>query len=158
MSDHAEWMARAVETCRHGIAAGQSPFGALIARSDGDIVCATSNTVRSNRDPTAHAEINAIREASRILGTIDLSGHTMVATCEPCPMCAAAIHWARLDAVIFGASIEDARAAGFHELTVPIEQLYRLGRSEVALIPGVLRDQCRHLFEEWRNGPHPEPY
>jgi len=151
-------MQRAIDVCRCGIAAGQSPFGAVIAREDGQVICEAHNTVRADNDPTAHAEINAIREASRRLGTMNLIGYIIVSTCEPCPMCAAAIHWARLGTVVFGASIKDAQEAKFNELTVPTEQLYRLGRSHVRLVPSVMRDQCRQLFDEWRSGPNPKPY
>ncbi len=158
MSSHTDLMQRAIEVCRSGIAAGQSPFGAVIARSDGEIICEVHNAVRADTDPTAHAEIKAIREASRRLGTMNLSGHIIVSTCEPCPMCAAAIHWARLDAVVFGASIQDAREARFNELAVATEQLYTLGQSHVKIFPSVMRNHCRQLFDEWRNGPNPNPY
>ncbi len=158
MSNHTGLMQRAIEVCRSGIAAGQSPFGAVIARSDGEIICEVHNAVRADTDPTAHAEINAIREASRRLGTMNLIGHFIVTTCEPCPMCAAAIHWARLDAVVFGATIQDAREARFSELTVSTEQLYDLGQSHVKVFPFVMRNQCRRLFDEWLSGPNPDPY
>jgi len=158
MSNHTELMQRAIEVCRSGIAAGQSPFGAVIARTDGEIICATHNTVRADADPTAHAEINAIREASRRLSNINLIGHFIVTTCEPCPMCAAAIHWARLDAVVFGATILDAQEARFNELTLPTEQLYHFGGSHVKIFPFVMREACRQLFDEWLSGPNPSPY
>ena len=158
MSKQTDLMQHAIEVCRRGITAGQSPFAAVIASSDGEIICQSHNTVRADNDPTAHAEINAIREASGSLGTINLIGHFIVSTCEPCPMCAAAIHWARLDAVVFGATIQDARKALFNELAVPAEQLYDLGQSHVKIFPFVMRDQCRQLFDEWRIGPDPNPY
>ncbi len=158
MSDHINLMQQAIETCRAGITAGQSPFGAVIATQDGEVVCAVHNTVRADHDPTAHAEINAIREASRRLGTMNLIGYYLVSTCEPCPMCASAIHWARLDAVVFGATIDDAREAMFNELTLPAQQLYDTGGSHVKVFPRVLRNQCRGLFNEWRNGPNAQPY
>ncbi len=151
-------MRAALAVCRRGIAVGESPFGAVIASQAGAVVCATHNTVRSTGDPTAHAEINAIRAACRLLGTIDLSGHVIVSTCEPCPMCAAAIHWANLDAVCFGAGIDDAGKAGFRELALPVRTLYAQGGSSVMVHPAVMRAECQELFAEWRRGPHPDPY
>lgn len=151
-------MNKAMTVCRRGIAAGQSPFGAVVATRGGDIVCAAHNTVRADGDPTAHAEMNAIRIAARELHSIDLSGLVMVTTCEPCPMCAAAIHWARLDAVYFGAAIADARAAGFNELTLECADLYRNGGSGVAVFGPILRDECAALFDLWNHGPEPTPY
>ena len=158
MLDHEVLMSRAVAVAEEGIAAGESPFGAVVATTEGNIVFAAYNTVRSACDATAHAEVNAIRGACRKLGTIDLSGHVMAATCEPCPMCAAAIHWARLDAVIHGAAIADAAAAGFRELSLPCSTLLTQGQSSVEVIPGVLREACRELFRTWQRGPHAEPY
>ena len=159
MANHTELMKRAIEVCKKGIAAGESPFAAVIATSDdGQVVFAAHNTVRSTCDSTAHAEINAIRGACSELGTTDLAGHVIVSTCEPCPMCAAAIHWARLDAVVFGASIADAKDAHFNELPISTEALYRQGESPVRIHPGVLRDECRQLFDLWRQGPNPNPY
>jgi tRNA(Arg) A34 adenosine deaminase TadA len=156
--DWQKLMNEAIAVCRRGIDAGQSPFGAAIATRGGQVICSTHNTVRAECDATAHAEINAIREACRRLGTIDLSGHVLATTCEPCPMCAAAIHWARLDAIAFGATIAAAQAAGFNELAFPSSALYEHGGSRVEVHAGVLRDACRGLFDEWLRGPHPQPY
>lgn len=155
---HVELMKRAIETCRKGIAADQSPFAAVIATQEGEVVCAVHNTVRANGDVTAHAEITAIREACRILNTINLIHHFMVTTCEPCPMCASAIHWAKMDAVVYGSAIEDAQKAMFNELTVPTQSLYDQGGSHVKVYPFVCRDECNLLFDEWRKGPNPKPY
>ena len=158
MADHVELMKQAIEVCMNGIASGESPFAAVIATDDGRVEFAAHNTVRSSCDSTAHAEINAIRGACARLGETDLGGHIIVSTCEPCPMCAAAIHWARLDAVVYGASITDARSARFNELPIPIEVLFRQGESPVRVYPHVLRDECRRLFDLWARGPNPKPY
>ena len=158
MTMHSGLMRQAVEVARRGIEAGESPFGAVIATGQGEVVVEAYNTVHSSRDSTAHAEVNAIRAACRKLNTIDLAGNIIVATCEPCPMCAAAVHWARLDAVVYGTGIEDAREAGFSELLVSCESLYQQGGRSVRVIPGILRDECREIFDLWRRGPNPIPY
>jgi tRNA(Arg) A34 adenosine deaminase TadA len=99
-----------------------------------------------------------IQRAAAALGTIDLSGYVMYTTCEPCPMCASAIHWARLDQVIFGAGIRDAQHAGFNELSVPITQLYKTGGSRTRIISGVLTEECAALFREWLANPSRRVY
>src|SRR4051794_15872306 len=109
-----EYMRLAIAKTREGIAAGQSPFGAVIVR-DGKVVAATHNTVWLTTDPTAHAEVNCIRAAASVLKTIALEGCTLYSTTEPCPMCLSAIHWAKIERVVFGATIEDAATAGFAE-------------------------------------------
>ncbi len=147
--DHERWMALAVERARAGIAAGQSPFGAVIVKDD-QLVGAGHNEVWKRTDPTAHAEIVTIQHAAAALKAIDLSGCVMYTTCEPCPMCAAAIHWARLDECVYGATIADAAHAGFNELHLPVHDVYRIGGSKVRLIPDVLRSQCAGLFREWK--------
>jgi tRNA(Arg) A34 adenosine deaminase TadA len=138
-------IAKAVE----GIAAGQSPFGAVIVR-DGAIVAATHNTVWRDGDPTAHAEVNCIRAAAAALGSIDLSGCSIFSTCEPCPMCLAAIHWSRLDRVVFGATIADAADAGFREMQVDARVLAQMGHSLLRIETGLLREECARLFAQWR--------
>jgi tRNA(Arg) A34 adenosine deaminase TadA len=142
-------MVTAIAKAREGIAAGQSPFAAVIVR-DGAVVAATHNTVWMTCDPTAHAEVNCIRSAARALGVIDLSGCEMFSTCEPCPMCLAAIHWSKIDRVVFGATIADAAAAGFHELHVDARVLAEMGRSPLLVESGLLREECARLFEQWR--------
>jgi guanine deaminase len=138
----------AIQEARAGIAAGQSPFGAVI-ESEGALVAAAYNTVWKDCDPTAHAEINAIRQAAKRLNSIDLSACTIYTTCEPCPMCLAAIHWAKLRRVIFGATIADAESAGFSELLVEAKTLAKMGGSPLKVEPGLLADECRALFDLW---------
>ncbi|UCE60397.1 MAG: nucleoside deaminase [Phycisphaerales bacterium] len=158
MTAFTELMRHAIEAARRGIAAGDSPFGAAIARCEGDLIVTAHNTVLSSSDSTAHAEINAIREACAKLGRIDLRGHIMATTCEPCPMCAAAIHWAGLDAVAFGATIFDASKAGFSELSLSCAALYEQGGSTVTVHTGVLSGLCRTLFDAWLARPGSRAY
>jgi guanine deaminase len=107
------FMSRAIREARKNLSRPDGgPFGACIVK-EGRIVAAARNTVL-REDATCHAEVNAIRKASRRLGTHDLSGCEIYSTCEPCPMCFGAIHWARIGTVYYGAGIRDAARAGFH--------------------------------------------
>jgi tRNA(Arg) A34 adenosine deaminase TadA len=144
MSDEA-YMRLAIEKCREGIAAGQMPFGAAVV-CDGRVVAAAHNTVSRDCDPTAHAEVNAIRAAAAALAAVHLPGCTLYTTCEPCPMCFGAIHWAGIERVVYGATIGDAVAAGIGQLTVGAAELARMGRSPVRVEAGPLRDECRALL------------
>ena len=145
----ADLMRLAIEKTREGIAAGQSPFGSIIVK-DGEVVASTHNTVWRDTDPTAHAEVNCLRGAAKALKTIDLKGCTLYSTCEPCPMCLSAIHWAKVDRVVFGATIDDAAGAGFAELHVAAESLAEMGRSPLVVEGGLLREECASLFSEWK--------
>lgn len=157
MMDDLEAMREAIRICREGIVAGQTPFGSVIVY-EGQIVAARHNSVWRDLDPTAHAEVNAIRATATTRRSIDLSGCTLYSTCEPCPMCLAAIHWARIDRVVFGATITDAASAGFHELPVGAEQLAELGKSPLRVEGGVLREYCTALFEEWSSAGRSDAY
>ncbi len=156
MSD-ADFMQLAIARAREGIAAGQTPFGAIVVR-DRRVVSGAHNTVWRDGDPTAHAEINAIRDAASGLNSIHLSGCTMFTTCEPCPMCLAAIHWSKIDRVVYGAAIADAEAAGFTELRVPAEELARRGGSPLRVEGGVCQAECCELFAQWRKAGLSRPY
>jgi guanine deaminase len=151
-------MQLAVDKCREGLAAGQSPFGCAIAMSRADakeveVVACAHNTVVLTTDITAHAEVNALREGCRHTGSIFLDGAMVATTCESCPMCMAALHWARVDTVYYGASIADAEKAGFNELQLPAADLLKAGGSNVKLVGGVLVEPCRELFDEWLANP-----
>src|SRR3954462_12359098 len=145
--DPSELMHLAIEKCRQGLALGQSPFGCAIARH-GEILSCSHNTVVLTTDITAHAEVNAIREACRKIGDIFLDGTIVATTCEPCPMCMAALHWARVETVYFGASVQDAADAGFNELYIDAQKILSMGGSKVKLIGGILTDECKQLFHD----------
>ena len=157
MMDHEHFMRLAIEKAREGIAHGQTPFGACIVK-DGQVVSLEHNCVWATTDITAHAEIYAIREACRALGTIDLTGCVIYTTCEPCPMCFSACHWARIKKIIYGAHIADAKNAGFHELTIPGPEMKRLGGSPVELEGNVLGEEAARLFDEWLAHPERRAY
>jgi tRNA(Arg) A34 adenosine deaminase TadA len=141
--DH--WMRLAIADTRAGIIQGQGPFGACIVRA-GRLVVVAHNITHATGDPTAHAEVTAIRNACTAVGTLDLRGCTLYSTCEPCPMCFAAGHWADLDQIIYGAGINDAVAFGFRELVIPAADMARLGGSRIRLRGGVCRDEAIELF------------
>jgi guanine deaminase len=153
----ADYMRLAIQRAQEGIAAGQSPFGAVIVK-DGEVVAATHNTVWRDCDPTAHAEVNCVRRAASALKTIFLHGCTIYSTTEPCPMCLSAIHWSKLERVVYGASIADAAAAGFCELYVDAKTLVEMGKSELRVESGVLRAECAALLEQWRAAGLSKPY
>jgi tRNA(Arg) A34 adenosine deaminase TadA len=98
-----ELMKRAIRLSEESVKNGGGPFGAVIAR-DGEIISEASNSVTLDHDPTAHAEVNAIRKACSALNSFDLSGCEIYCSCEPCPMCFGAIYWARLDRIYYGNS------------------------------------------------------
>jgi guanine deaminase len=154
----AHLMELAIEKCRAGIGLGESPFGCAIAIGD-RVVAVSHNIVLSTTDITAHAEITALREACRVERKIHFPDAIVATTCEPCAMCTAALHWARVGTVYYGATIDDADAAGFNELRLPCHDLVRLAGSPLAIVSGVLADDCRALFAEWKkNSPNPKTY
>ncbi len=157
MVDPDNLMRLAIDRAKEGLSAGQSPFGCAVSLK-GTVVAAEHNRVLASTDITAHAEITALREACRRTGTIDLGGAIVASTCEPCAMCMAALHWARVDTVYFGATIADAAAAGFNEMTLPAADLLRLGGSAVRLIGGTLVEECRALFRDWAGMPGHRAY
>src|SRR3954466_3556644 len=109
-----EWLDRAVTVAAENVNSGGGPFGALVVR-DGELLATGTNLVTVNLDPTAHAEVVAIRAACQRLGTFKLTGCLLVASCEPCPLCLSAALWARMDRVIFAADRYDAAEAGFDD-------------------------------------------
>ncbi len=122
------------------------PFGAVIV-CNGEIVARSHNEVLKTNDPTAHAEINALRKASHLLGRFDLSDCTLYTTCYPCPMCMGAIFWARISIVYYGASMEDAAIGGFDDA-----KFYTMIRNpEHALdLRPLDGEETKKLFEKWQ--------
>jgi|SRR5579863_2123395 len=151
------FMRLAIAKATEGIALGQSPFGACIVL-DNDVLSCEHNVVWQTTDITAHAEIHAIREACRKLGKIDLSGCVIYSTCEPCPMCFSACHWARISKIVYGASIQDAFASGFHELHIPNQRMKESGGSPVEIVGDFLRAEAVGLFQLFDQQPHKRTY
>lgn len=151
------FMRRAISEARKNLVRPRGgPFGACLVR-DGRVLAVARNTVLDG-DATCHAEVNAIRKASRKLRTFDLSGCEIYSTTEPCPMCFGAIHWARIGTVYYGTGIGDAARAGFHELRLSNARMKALGRSRVRLVPGLLREECLALFRAWAALPDKQTY
>lgn len=138
----------AIEAARQGVAANQGgPFGAVIVRN-GEVLAVAHNEVLGSNDPTAHAEVMAIRKASAKLGRFNLHDCEIYSTCEPCPMCLFAIHWAGIRKLFFGADRHDAALGGFDD-----EYCYKMmdGTSDSPLFEPTILDKepCRELFLEW---------
>jgi len=151
------FMGLAIEKAKQGILLGQTPFGACIVK-DNQVIACEHNTVWGNTDITAHAEINAIRIACKVLEKIDLSDCIIYSTCEPCPMCFSACHWARISRIIYGASIEDAEGFGFNELKIKTNDMKKAGTSNIEIEKGFMKEETLELFKEWAQSPAKKPY
>jgi tRNA(Arg) A34 adenosine deaminase TadA len=156
--DDAKYMQMAIAKAQQGMAAGQSPFGACIVRAGGDVIACEHNVVWKTPDATAHAEVTAIRAACKAVAGIKLTGTTIYSTTEPCPMCFAAIHWAGIDRIVYGASIADAQRAGFSELAISNFDMKRLGGSNLEIVPGFLAAEAVELFNQWLADPRHRVY
>ncbi len=150
-------MRQAIDLATANVVSGRGgPFGAVIVRS-GEIVATGVNLVTATNDPTAHAEVTAIRRAAAELGTFQLSGCELYSSCEPCPMCLAATYWAHIEAIFFGNSAADAARAGFDDAV-----LYK----EVALLHGdrslpitqLLGEEAWASFAAWQESPNKIEY
>jgi len=151
------FMRMAIEKAMEGVKNGQTPFGASIVK-DGELVVCVHNVVWAATDITAHAEVHAIREACAKLGTVDMSGCVIYSTCEPCPMCFSAIHWAKISRIVYGTRIADAQRLGFSELTISNTTMKQLGNSPVEIIPDFLREESQKLFDFWNNSAAKKAY
>nr|WP_320058992.1 nucleoside deaminase [uncultured Bacteroides sp.] len=142
-----ELMRKAIELSKENIENGGGPFGAVIAK-DGKIISTGVNRVTASCDPTAHAEVSAIRSAASQLGTFDLSGYEIYTSCEPCPMCLGAIYWARLDKMYYANNKADAKNIGFDDSFIydelELKPTDRKLPSEV-----LLADEAIKAFEAW---------
>ena len=142
-------MKQAIRLSIENVAKGGGPFGAVIVK-DGEVIAEASNSVTSSNDPTAHAEINSIRQATRKLNTFDLSGCEIYSSCEPCPMCLGAIYWARLDKLYFAGTKTDAREAGFDDSFIYDE--LKLDYADRKLYTRqMMRENAQEAFEKWRD-------
>ncbi|MBR4506810.1 MAG: nucleoside deaminase [Bacteroidales bacterium] len=141
-------MREAIRLADESVASGGGPFGAVIVK-DGELIAGASNRVTLDNDPTAHAEVNAIRQACRQLGTFDLKGSVIYTSCEPCPMCLGAIYWAGIDRIYYANTREDAAAADFADGFIYDELGKPLEERTLPIIP-LLRDEALHTFRQWQ--------
>ena len=139
----------AKETAEKGIRNNEGgPFGAVITDKDGNIIANGNNKVLKNNDPTAHAEIVAIREACKKLNTYDLSNYILYTSCEPCPMCLSAIIWSNIKKVYFGCTKKDAGEIGFRDDMI---YEYLKGRNnDLIQLEEMDREECLKTFEEYK--------
>jgi guanine deaminase len=135
----------ATENVRNGVG---GPFGAVVVRN-GDVVATGVNRVTADNDPTAHAEVNAIREACKALGTFQLPGCVLYTSCEPCPMCLGAIYWVRLDSVYFGNTCREAAEIGFDDHFIYEELAVPPGRRKLPMVR-LLPEKAIESFRAWQ--------
>ena len=147
---------RAVRLASEAAGNGGGPFGAVVAKA-GEIVAEGVNCVTGAQDPTAHAEIQAIRAACIRLGAHSLEGCRLYASCEPCPMCLSACFWARLDRVVFAATRDQAAAAGFDDLVIYEEVCTPNGRLGTVLRQVTVAESSAP-FDVWHRNPDHLPY
>jgi guanine deaminase len=154
MSD--QFMRRAIALALGNIRAGGGPFGCVIVK-DGRIIAEGANRVTATTDPTAHAEVVAIRDACRALKNFQLEGCDLYTTCEPCPMCLGAIYWARPSRVFYAAAAGDAAAAGFDDAFI-YEELKTAHAARRIPMAQLLRDESLQIFSAWKSQPNKTPY
>ena len=144
----AKFMRMAIALATENVRSGKGgPFGAVVVRN-GEVLSAMANTVTSTNDPTAHAEVNAIRSACARLGTFQLDGCDVYTSCEPCPMCLAALYWSRCRAIFYGNTAQDAAAAGFDDSFLYDEVKRPISERRIP-IAQVLGDEAIASFEAW---------
>lgn len=151
-----EYMLRAVEIARRSIREGGGPFGAVVVNAAG-ILSEASNKVVGSHDPTAHAEILAIRKACEITGSHNLNDCTIYCSCEPCPMCLGAIYWSGIKKVFYAADRNEASAAGFSDALIYTEISKPPRMRNIRFVKIGIAD-ARSVFDEWNNYEEKIPY
>ncbi len=149
MHSEKDLMKLAVRLAVENVTSGKGgPFGAVVAK-DGEVVATGVNRVTADNDPTAHAEVNAIREACRALGTFQLPGCVLYTSCEPCPMCMGAIYWVRLDSVYYGVTCRDAAEAGFDDAFIYEEMKIPHPERKLPMLQ-LLPEHAIETFRAWQ--------
>jgi tRNA(Arg) A34 adenosine deaminase TadA len=147
MKEQKRFMQRAVKLSIDNVRNGGGPFGAVIVK-DGEVIAEGVNRVTANLDPTAHAEVSAIRAACHRVGDFRLKGCTIYTSCEPCPMCLSAIYWAGIDKIYYGNTKEDADAIGFSDAVIYKEFTLPLTERTIPMRP-LMRHEAQQAFREW---------
>lgn len=145
--EQAKYMRKAIAVSKKSVQNGGGPFGAVVVK-DGEIVAYSNNRVTMDNDPTAHAEVMAIRKACKKLKTFDLSGCELYASCEPCPMCLSAMYWAHIDRYYYANQKEDAKAIGFDDQFI-YEELDKPAGKRSMPREQILRDEAMEVFRMW---------
>lgn len=156
MTEHEKFMQMAIDLSVQNVNNGGGPFGAVIVR-DGELICTGVNQVTQMCDPTAHAEVSAIRAAAKKLGDFNLSGCTIYSSCEPCPMCLAAIYWARIDALYYGNDKADAKRIGFDDSFIYQELALRPDQRKL-FSRQIMHAQALKGFDAWSAKPDKVEY
>lgn len=125
---------------------GDAPYGSAIVK-DNQVAIAAHNTAKRDNDPSAHAEVNAIRRLTAKLQNRSLEGYILYTTCEPCPMCATACIWAGISEIIFGASIKDLIERGVAQIDLPCQEIIAKSFREIKVTKGILKGECLALFK-----------
>lgn len=156
MEENLRNMRKAIALSVKNIKNGGGPFGAVVVK-DGKIIAKGVNRVTAQNDPTAHAEVNAIRKASKKLGTFNLEGCEIYTSCEPCPMCLGAIYWAHIDKIFYGNSKTDAKDIGFDDSFIYEELKLNYADRKVKAVQ-VLSDEAIDAFKLWIEKPDKVEY
>ena len=146
--EDAKYMALAISLAEANVDKGGGPFGAVIVK-DGEVVSTGTNHVVPNNDPTAHAEVMAIREACRKLSTFHLDGCTIYSSCEPCPMCLSALYWAGVKRICYGSTKDDAKAIDFDDSFIYDQLELDYSKRSIAC-HHFMREQALHPFRKWQ--------
>ncbi len=141
------YMQLAIDLSDESVKKGGGPFGAVIVKN-GEIVAKSHNKVTLNNDPTAHAEVMAIREACQKLGTFDLSGCELYASCEPCPMCLSSMYWAHIDKYYYANQKEDAKAIDFDDQFI-YDEIAKAPEHRSMPRVQMMRDKALSVFKKW---------
>lgn len=149
MDKEKKFMEEAISLSIENVKNNGGPFGAVIVK-DGKVIARGVNRVTSNNDPTAHAEVNAIREASKVLNRFDLSDCEIYTSCEPCPMCLGAIYWARLNKIYFANNKTDAKNIGFDDSFIYDEIEKPFEKRDIPTLQ-IMRNEALQAFKDWDN-------
>lgn len=149
MDSDNKFMQMAIDLSIENVANGGGPFGAVIVK-DGEVIATGTNRVTANNDPTAHAEVTAIRNACKKVADFQLKGSTIYTSCEPCPMCLSAIYWAGISRIFFGNTKEDAEAINFSDKFIYDEIALPIEKRSVATSM-LMREQALRAFRDWDN-------
>ena len=142
-----KFMKRAIELSIENVSNGGGPFGCVIVK-DNNIVAEGSNKVTLSKDPTAHGEIVAIREACKKLNNFSLKGYDLYSTCEPCPMCLSAIYWSRIDKIYYANTRKDAQKIDFDDSLIYSELQKNIDKRKIPMIQ-IMRNEALKAFELW---------